>query len=285
MSQRNLVWLIVLYLVMVPGPLQAQVQTEDPVADRLEKARQQHADSVEEARSRLADDIEKVLERVSTNSGAPVDERLEEIKTLKKIRATFVDEGIVLDHSRLRLHIKRYQRQIDSAHNRMVVAFKDAAKAYGRINNLELAEAVLQELEAFRSEWEKNAEVESVTGASSFLRFANQVKAYNNRNYVFIDIPEDLPLGRFAQIAGGGEDPLTIKVAKGGWLYIAVRDKKHPGNVAPAYLKKEEWEATDWTFAYSDPNKTRLRIYRKHVASGTLKIPRLNWPGPFVLVE
>jgi hypothetical protein len=111
-------------------------------------------------------------------------------------------------------------------------------------------------------------------------KLKNGEKAFNNRDYVWRDVPSDLDGWTFTQNAGKGNPVVKVTAKTAGLVLIAV----DPQSEVP-----EGWRSLgNAGFSYSDPNKSRVIVLAKDVAAGEeVKIPARPANGfvsPIVLI-
>ncbi len=124
----------------------------------------------------------------------------------------------------------------------------------------------------------------------------NRRTAFGNRPYWW-ELPRNLPFDRFIPISLGAKEQQKIQVVEGGWIHIALANQgpKDPvrgrlrdtDSHVTAFAKKNGFEKTDMTIGYRVPlyeRATRMFVYRKKVPVGELKIRRVNWSGPVILI-
>jgi hypothetical protein len=124
-----------------------------------------------------------------------------------------------------------------------------------------------------------HARIKNIKGVEGIFPLANGTRAFANRRYVWINIPEDLPAKRFARTYGSGGN-ITISVVEPGQGYIAILVSPE----AEDYLARNGWTRTKYVFNYTDPTGSSVEVYTRLLAKGTLKLPRLSFTGPIVLL-
>jgi len=101
-------------------------------------------------------------------------------------------------------------------------------------------------------------------------------KAYMNRTYVWENVPEPLRGWKFTRLNGGVRGTLSATPSTDGPLYIAG---------APSGGDLKGWRLVrEWVFNYTDPNRTKVRVFAKpHRAGQRVDIPQGGWTGLMLL--
>ncbi|MCC9608740.1 hypothetical protein LOC68_08755 [Blastopirellula sp. JC732] len=203
---------------------------------------------------------------------------LELVDVVTKETAAFKETGALPTTVSTDRYVSALQRAIAGLEN----AYERVIKEMVRDGKVEEARAALEEIEqlksskAFQPEFAA-AEVEIISGAEKFQTLANGGKALSDRKYVWIDVPQDFSLKRFARVAGDGKGAIVVKVTKPGYAYFALAEK---AALQTPFIREGEWEPTGEKFAYSDRTRTVLYVFRRVVPVGQYEIPRLGFTGP-----
>jgi hypothetical protein len=127
------------------------------------------------------------------------------------------------------------------------------------------------------------AEIAIAKGVDAVRPLRDGEKAYSNRNYTWMSVPNNLPVSRFGLTPGGGSEPIKGKVTSPGWVYIAISDEAGQ-KLIKDNLTDAGWEKTESTFAHTARGRTTMLVFKKHMAAGSFKIDRFEWSGPTVLL-
>ncbi|MEM6259105.1 MAG: hypothetical protein AAGI37_12395 [Planctomycetota bacterium] len=259
----------------------------DQIAVRLEQRLGAYEEKLETANRVMLGAIDKEVERVQQDTRTAVEQRLKQLESLKFIRTSFVEDGVLgeVASSGLKPAASRYRRAIDSAKRHAVAAYEQAIKEYGRANELEKAKRLLEQFEVFKAgQKEVDAEIESVEGALGIGALQAGARAFGTHRTTKIrSVSEDLPFSRLTLITGGTEDSLYINVKKAGWVYIATTS----GGGKPELVDKkhsEPWELVEG-FYTAGRRQVRYNIYRKQLSRGVYELPRMDWNSPVVLMR
>ena len=103
-------------------------------------------------------------------------------------------------------------------------------------------------------------------------------KAYDNREYLFQNVPQDFLGWRFTRTSGGIPPRIQVKANRDCILYIAT-------GVKNANVDLDGWSKTEHTFLYTDAGRNGMAIYQRPVQAGEeIEIPQGNWTGTLVLL-
>ncbi len=113
----------------------------------------------------------------------------------------------------------------------------------------------------------------------SAATFRTGEKAYDNRAYVWKEVPAPFRGWRFTRTLGGVAAAVTVEAKKDTVVHVATAVSQKGTNMSG-------WEVVpDSTFHYTDKGKTKMCVFRKPLAAGeTLRIPQGNWTGGIVLI-
>ena len=248
----------------------------DPVGIRVESARQKFFAAVNDAREEVVVILDKKL-NAAKRAGV-----IAPVEALTKEKQNFTEQGVTPSS----VNTRTFRRRISIAVRSLKKEFETGIKSYVQEGKLEDAKRLREELKSFeespliRSSWGV-AKYTVVSGAGTFVPFADRVKAFPNRNYVWGDVSPAWPLKQFAPVSGGGRDPIQITVKSPGWVFIAIGNEE-PERVS-VYLKQFSWQSTPYAFSYSVRGKTPMHIYRKQISKGDHVLPRVNFAGPVLL--
>jgi len=251
--------------------------TPDAVATRLESARQTFYAAVDDARSELVATIDAKLEQAQ-RVGA-----LEPVEELTQQKDAFAKQDVLPTS----VSTRSFQRKVTVALQTLKKEFESGIRSFVQLGMIEDAKRVREELKSFeespinRGNWGV-AKYSITSGAGEFKQFANRVRAYPNRKYVWEDISPNWPIKRFAPVPGGKTEPIRLTVTSPGWVLVAISNEE-PEKVR-GYLEEHSWQATAYAFSYNAKGKTPMAIYRKQLPKGEHVIPRANFSGPVLLV-
>ena len=125
------------------------------------------------------------------------------------------------------------------------------------------------------------ARIERFKGIMRVLVMKSGTLAYGNSDLVW-ELPGGFPFSRFTLLNGDGKHGIECKVVEPGLAYVAIRSRSD--ETAHAFLRDRGWQKTMIRFAYSAGGGTEMDVYRKSVALGALKLPRLDLSGPILLL-
>jgi hypothetical protein len=125
----------------------------------------------------------------------------------------------------------------------------------------------------------KTAELAVEGHRFSVATFRTDEKAYDNRTYVWKDVPKPFSGWRFTRTLGGVAATITVKAKKDAVVHVATAASQEGTSMSG-------WEVVpESTFAYTDKGKTKMLVFRKELSAGeTLGIPQRNWTGGIVLI-
>ena len=100
----------------------------------------------------------------------------------------------------------------------------------------------------------------------------NGERAYVNRDYTWQGVPEPLRGRQFTRMNGGVRGKLSVTPSEDGLLHLAG---------VPGGVDLVGWKLVrEWSFHYTDRNRTRVRVFAKHCRAGErLDIPQGGWTG------
>ena len=182
--------------------------------------------------------------------------------------------------------VSRFESSVARAVNKLELAYKRSIKKYVQDGLTDDARFLREEFVAIKKDplnrpSFSDAVLEISSGANPLQPFANRKRAFTNRSYVWGDVPPGFKLKKFAQGKGGSQEPVNIEVKSAGIVYIAMSSEDKE-NVA-SFLQQHGWEPTEHRFSYNARGKTVMYVYRKLLAAGKYKIPRVNFSGPTIL--
>ncbi|MEQ8633555.1 hypothetical protein [Gimesia maris] len=260
-------------LLMVPF---ASSQKADAELAQAEVARQAYFAAIDDARAEVAADLEKQIQTAQSTGDAKL------IQQLTAGKKEFIQKGTVpssinevaLNHkfSLALLSLKR--------------GFTDVIKEFVKEGKLEEAARLREELKTFEQAPLKlciwgYADYKIQSGAGDWQPFANKVRAFTNRGYVWTDISPSCPFKQFTRITGGKKTAIQIKVSSPGWVFIAF--SRGDKDDVDTYLAEQAWQPTPYTFAYNAGGGTTMQIFRKQLTVGEHEIPWFNFSGPILL--
>ncbi|MEZ6090808.1 MAG: VCBS repeat-containing protein [Pirellulaceae bacterium] len=104
-------------------------------------------------------------------------------------------------------------------------------------------------------------------------------RAFSNRDYVWLNLPERLSNWRYTQVGGGLEALLHVRAIQPTDVFMATAASKRG-------LETEGWKQVEaGRFQYSDKGKTSMQVYRKSLRDGeAIAIPQGTWTGGLLLL-
>jgi len=103
-------------------------------------------------------------------------------------------------------------------------------------------------------------------------------KAYDNRQYVFQNVPQPYIGWRFTRTCGGVPPRIQVKVKRDAILTIATGVKNEKVDLA-------DWKKTEHGFLYTDAGRNGMAVFQRAVRTGEkIEIPQGNWTGTLVLL-
>lgn len=100
-------------------------------------------------------------------------------------------------------------------------------------------------------------------------------KSFSNRDYQWLDVPQELAGRSFTRLAGGGNAMLNV-TAKQATTVVIATDKKP--------LDLTTWKSMSLELSYSDKTQSRLQLYQRPIAAGEiLHLPRGSWAGAILI--
>jgi len=104
-------------------------------------------------------------------------------------------------------------------------------------------------------------------------------RAFNNRDYTWIDVPGRLRGWQYTRTSGGEAAAMTVTAKRDTTLHVATAPSQKG-------IDLTGWEKVpDLTFAYTDKGRTRMQVYRRRLKSGDrVTLPQGNWTGGLLLV-
>jgi hypothetical protein len=108
--------------------------------------------------------------------------------------------------------------------------------------------------------------------------FDNDQKAFTNRNYVWLDIPERFQGWKFTRQNVGGKplEEINVHAKKDATVYL----------ITTRYTAYNYWKLIHSESGYSDTSKSRIRIYERSVKKGEhVKLPQWGFTGGILLFK
>lgn len=244
--------------------------------NHLESARQTFFSKVDDARGEVISGLDKKIETAKRSGD------LDMVVSLTEERQAFVKQGSFPAS----INSRTFEREVAAALRSLTRQFDAAIRVYVQAGRIDEAKQLREELQSFkdsplnRVNWGV-AEYTIVSGAGSFKPFANGERAFPNRSYVWRDVSPTWPVKQFAPVPGGKTASINISITSPGWVLIAISNED-PKTVE-AYLSKNSWQPTGFSFSYNARGKTPMAIYRKQLPKGDHAFPRLNFSGPVLL--
>ena len=107
---------------------------------------------------------------------------------------------------------------------------------------------------------------------------AEDARAFSNRSYIWKEVPASLAEWQYTKTGGGVRATITVTPKCNTTLYVATA-----GNSASKVLTG--WQPMEETFLYTDKNRTRMTVFRRHVIAGeTIRLSQGNWTGTLLLM-
>jgi len=113
-----------------------------------------------------------------------------------------------------------------------------------------------------------------VQGAGfTIARLDNGARAYSNRTYTWMDVPQKFRGWSFTMLGGGVRSRFVAVAEADGLAYIATA-------VGQKGIDTAGWTPRKWSFRYSDRNRTAVTVFTRPIKAGQkLPIPQGNWTG------
>jgi hypothetical protein len=103
-------------------------------------------------------------------------------------------------------------------------------------------------------------------------------KAFSNRGYVWLAVPDNLRNHAVTRPAGGARQRIMVTAKQDATLSIAT-GLPSPGTVLPG------WKTTGASFRYSDGSKTALVVFNRTLRKGEeVALPQVHWTGTLVFL-
>jgi hypothetical protein len=188
-----------------------------------------------------------------------------------QLREKFGKELATLNEARL----KALQQAFDRASSRRDT---ESVASLAAIMNTMKGEASMKD--------DRIAEIAIAKGVDAVRPLRDGEKAYSNRDYTWVGIPEDLPVSRFGLTPGGGSETIKGKISSPGWVHLAIGDETNQKlrDAGWENLADAGWEKTDTIFAYTARGKTTMFVFKKYMEPGSFQIDRFHWSGPIILL-
>ncbi|MBD3407262.1 MAG: hypothetical protein GF411_14170 [Candidatus Lokiarchaeota archaeon] len=172
---------------------------------------------------------------------------------------------------------QKHFEKIDKLKQETIEAYQDTMKIYTKKGDIRTASVLLKEIDRLKKEMfttQLNDALDrspiQVTGNGfAFTTLTKNGKAYRNRNYVWLHVPEELSGMKYTMIDGGGKP--SIVVSGKGTIYVA------------SSIPIPKCTKTNMYISYSDKTKTKLAIYIMDI-SGKTTIQQNEWQGTLVIM-
>ena len=189
----------------------------------------------------------------------------------QQIREKFSKELATLNEARM----KALQQAFDRASGKRDT---ESVASLAAIMNTMKGEASMKD--------DRIAEIAIAKGVDAVRPLREGEKAYSNRNWTWVGIPEDLPVSRFGLTPGGGSETIKGKITSPGWVHVAISDEASQNLPDAGWenLTDAGWEKTESTFAYTAKGKTTMFVFKKYMEPGSFQIDRFHWSGPIILL-
>ncbi len=107
----------------------------------------------------------------------------------------------------------------------------------------------------------------------------NGERSFENRKYVWFDVPEDLRGWRFTRTSGGEPAFISVLAKHETVIFIAIA-RDHKGIDLSGWTLVKEKE-----FGYTDRNRARMDVFQRTLrANDRIAIPQGNWSGGLLLI-
>lgn len=105
-------------------------------------------------------------------------------------------------------------------------------------------------------------------------------KAFQNRKFVWEEIPEEYRGWRYTQVKGGAQPPPQIGVHTTQDTVLRIITSSHDDGV-----DLQGWDQTNGQFLYNDKKHVPMILLQKKVAAGqTITLPQGDWTGCLLLI-
>ena len=243
---------------------------------QLESTKQVYLAAIKDARAEVIAVLDKKI-LAAQRTGV-----LETVNLLTTEKKEFTKNGTTPSS----VNMRTFHRKTSIALRTLKREFEATIKKTVQQGRLAEAKRLKDELKTFedsplnRSNW-GIAEYKLKSGAGEWQPFANNVRAFPNKTYVWSDISPAWPVKQFAPVAAGSKTPIEIDVTSPGWVFIAA----YEGDTSQVekFLKPNAWQLTPYVFSYNSRGKQLMHIYRKQLVVGKYDIPRLNYAIPVLL--
>ena len=122
---------------------------DDPIAEKLNAAKDAYQEAIENAKGKLLDAIAKQKEKVNANTRQNVNVRLKIVNELAEEEKAFRDDGTLPTSGSMKSAVTSYKRIVDRARDQCDSAFEKAKADYGANRDLIAAGAVDNEKKRF----------------------------------------------------------------------------------------------------------------------------------------
>jgi hypothetical protein len=107
----------------------------------------------------------------------------------------------------------------------------------------------------------------------------NGEQSFNNRNYVWFDVPEELCGWRFTRTSGGEPAFVSVQSKKETVVHMAISHARDGVNMDGWTLVEE------MAFGYTDRDRARMEVFQRTLrANDRITIPQGNWSGGLLLI-
>ena len=108
----------------------------------------------------------------------------------------------------------------------------------------------------------------------------NGERAFSNRPYVWAGVPAKMSGARYTRTGGGVTSTIKVKAKTDSDVYAATGDSVEGKSDLTGWQK-----VPGATFAYSDPSRTPMQVYRRSLKAGQeIDIPQGSWQGMIVIL-
>ncbi len=99
------------------------------------------------------------------------------------------------------------------------------------------------------------------------------VKAFNDRTYVYQNVPAELQGMQFIRTRGTTPTQLELTIHQPGLIYGAIVEQHALG---AQYMQREGWTRTNMTFQYTSHGPADMIVWERAVEAGTLMLPPID---------
>ncbi|QDU73286.1 hypothetical protein Pan97_02540 [Bremerella volcania] len=239
-------------------------------------AKEVFEENIDSAKKHLLERLETKLEFAQRRG------ELELVESVVKEIEAFKGKGILPTVVPADGYVTTFERALTQLEN----AYDQVVRRYVREGLLDDARYLQDEIKKIKAlpsnhPTYANAEIVVKSGASSLQNLKNGVRAFSDRSYKWVDIPDDFPFKQFAQVQGEGTKPIHFQVKTPGVVYIALSNE-HPTRVT-AFIREYEWAPTGFRLNHTAKTGKPVDVFMRNMDAGEYHMPRVNFSGPTLL--